>query len=397
MVPDERFGQALVLRDTEGVTPGVVTVPAPLIPIVARFTGEHSLSRDRRRSRRRTTGNSGASIIVEKARRRSRRRLVSRGAALPGCPRSGCAPSLPSSRCERLPTPGALTMPTRTSSGPTSRTTASRAAGPRNRTASVRGLVAPHIDPWRGKLGYGHAYSVLRAGLPEEVDTFVLLGTSHAPMSEPFALCRKAFDTPLGAVKADLEAIDRIGARSPFDPFADLLNHKREHSLEFQAVFVRHLVGDREVRIIPILCGIGESQRTGESPEGRRGREKFLGALREIVESAARGPWSSRGPIWRTWGRGSAIQRPYDEAERDAARGNRSGVARYAGRGWRIGSFSLRCRAISIPDGCAGLGPIYSLLRVAPPGAEASSRTTSRRSTPRRGRSSATRRWRFTR
>ncbi len=42
--------------------------------------------------------------------------------------------------------------------------------------------VAPHIDPWRGAVGSGHAYGALAAALPAEADTFVLFGTSHAPM-----------------------------------------------------------------------------------------------------------------------------------------------------------------------------------------------------------------------
>src|SRR5258708_33531220 len=43
VVPDERFGQAVMLRDTEGVTVKVATIPAPLIPIVARFTGAFTI------------------------------------------------------------------------------------------------------------------------------------------------------------------------------------------------------------------------------------------------------------------------------------------------------------------------------------------------------------------
>src|SRR5262249_43945254 len=39
LVPDPRFGQSLMLRDTEGVTSKVATVPGPLIPILARFAG----------------------------------------------------------------------------------------------------------------------------------------------------------------------------------------------------------------------------------------------------------------------------------------------------------------------------------------------------------------------
>src|SRR5262249_49992565 len=56
----------------------------------------------------------------------------------------------------------------------------------------IVGLIAPHIDPWRGAVGYGHAYGALESHLAAEADTFILFGTSHAPMARPFALCNKA-------------------------------------------------------------------------------------------------------------------------------------------------------------------------------------------------------------
>ncbi len=123
------------------------------------------------------------------------------------------------------------------------------------RGGSIRALIAPHIDPWRGAVGYGHAYATLAEGLDADADTFVVFGTSHALMREQFALCRKAFDTPFGAVEADTDAIDAIAKKATFDPYADELNHMREHSIEFQVVFLRHLLGARPFRIIPILAG----------------------------------------------------------------------------------------------------------------------------------------------
>src|ERR1019366_2149610 len=44
---------------------------------------------------------------------------------------------------------------------------------------TMRALVAPHIDPWRGAVGYGHAYAAMAAAIPDAVDTFVLSGTSQ--------------------------------------------------------------------------------------------------------------------------------------------------------------------------------------------------------------------------
>ena len=147
-------------------------------------------------------------------------------------------------------------------------------------------LVAPHIDPWRGAVGYGHAYAALAAALPPEADTFILFGTSHAPMREPFALCRKPFATPLGTVDADLAGIDALAARAEgFDPFADQINHKREHSLEFQVLFLKHVLKDRPVRIVPILAGLGAHQASGEDPGGDARVARFVDGVRELVDS----------------------------------------------------------------------------------------------------------------
>src|SRR5262249_18148239 len=43
VVPDERFGRALMLRDSHGVSAQAAVIPAPLIPIVSRFTGQLTL------------------------------------------------------------------------------------------------------------------------------------------------------------------------------------------------------------------------------------------------------------------------------------------------------------------------------------------------------------------
>jgi AmmeMemoRadiSam system protein B len=148
-------------------------------------------------------------------------------------------------------------------------------------------LVAPHIDPWRGATGYGHAYGALAAALPEEAETFVIFGTSHAPMKEPFALCRKAFDTPLGPMEADVASIDALAARaSGFDPYADQFNHKREHSLEFQVVFLKHMLGKRNAKIVPILAGLGMQQSTGLDPAKDDQVAHFVDGVRALVEKS---------------------------------------------------------------------------------------------------------------
>ena len=38
-----------------------------------------------------------------------------------------------------------------------------------NGAGTMRALVAPHIDPWRGAVGYGHAYAAMAAAIPDDV------------------------------------------------------------------------------------------------------------------------------------------------------------------------------------------------------------------------------------
>jgi AmmeMemoRadiSam system protein B len=230
----------------------------------------------------------------------------------------------------------------------------------------IRALIAPHIDPWRGAVGYGHAYATLAEGLAKEADTFVVFGTSHALMREQFALCRKAFDTPFGAVEADTEAIDAIAAKASFDPYADELNHMREHSIEFQVVFLRHLLGARPFRIIPILAGLGDHPMDRTDPSTDDVSNRFLDAVGDVVASygsravvVAGADLAHVGPRF-----GDRAYEP--DAREKLAKTDRASLALAAASDarelWADVTRDLTTRRV------CGLGPIYSTLRTMPSG-----------------------------
>ncbi|MGA2449302.1 MAG: AmmeMemoRadiSam system protein B [Polyangiaceae bacterium] len=227
-------------------------------------------------------------------------------------------------------------------------------------------LVAPHIDPWRGAVGYGHAYRALASKLPSEVDTFVLFGTSHAPMREPFALCRQSFATPFGTLAADLEAIDLLARRADaFDPYADQSNHRREHSLEFQAVFLKHVLRGRPFRIVPVLAGLGAAQMTGANPDSDEGVVRFLDAVRELAEQRPGRVVFVAGADLAHVGPRFGDPRPYDSDKRGwLQRKDLESLARAAAGDsagfWAHVIFDLDERRV------CGLAPIWSVLRCAP-------------------------------
>ena len=152
-----------------------------------------------------------------------------------------------------------------------------------------RGLVAPHIDLHRGGHSYAWGYGQLAESEP--ADLYVLLGTCHMPMRRPFAATRLPYDTPFGPVTADREILDRLQLRAPFGIFEDELSHRREHALEFQAVYLRHLghsgVG-APAEVLSILCVPPGRVPDGGTPRDDPATEDFLQALQATLQEDGR-------------------------------------------------------------------------------------------------------------
>jgi len=122
-------------------------------------------------------------------------------------------------------------------------------------------LAAPHIDLRRGGATIARAYLELDSGPngrrpdTELPDVVFLFGTGHSLVEQPFAITTKSYETPLGPVATDEPIvrgiIDACGAWITDDELA----HRDEHSIEFQAVELRHRLGARKFTMVPLLCG----------------------------------------------------------------------------------------------------------------------------------------------
>jgi AmmeMemoRadiSam system protein B len=118
----------------------------------------------------------------------------------------------------------------------------------------LRAVIAPHIDLHRGAPTYSWAYKALAEAQPAEL--YVVLGTCHTPVIGHFAATRRAYDTPLGSVPTDAPFLDHLQRCWGNDLFAGEFSHAGEHSIEFQAVYLRSLglAGANAAPIVPILC-----------------------------------------------------------------------------------------------------------------------------------------------
>jgi AmmeMemoRadiSam system protein B len=371
VVPDKQHGRVLVLRDTQGVTEGHAVIPPALVPIVARFSGKLTCAEIAREA----SVEVGVPVAVESVVRLAEE--LERGLFLDGSAFRGArarverdfvnAPVRPATHAGGAYHRDPAALGRYIDESCLSRANRDPGAGSAANGAPAGGamlaLIAPHIDPWRGALGYGYAYGALRAALPPQADTFVLWGTSHAPMREPFALCRKVFDTPLGPVAADTETIDRLAARAEgFDPYADQFNHKREHSLEFQVVFLKHVLAGRDFKIVPVLAGLGAAQSTGCDPASDARVARFVDGVRELVEARPGRVVMVAGADLAHVGPRFGDARAFGAAERvslEAA--DRESLARASavdpGAFWTHVVADLEERRV------CGLAPIWSLLR----------------------------------
>ncbi len=142
-------------------------------------------------------------------------------------------------------------------------------------------LVSPHIDYRRGGAAYGSAYQRLQS---QSHDLYLIIGTCHQYSTTLFQLTAKNFATPLGMLPSDSRFIEKLAARYGIDrSFADELMHRREHSLELQTPFLRHVRG--EVSIVPILVGSFHKMiSSSKYPNHFDEYESFLGGLVEAMK-----------------------------------------------------------------------------------------------------------------
>jgi len=292
--PVEHEGQrCIALRDPAGFTDQIAVLPGPLLDLVSLFDGEHPLEAIHEIVRRRHGEAPSIEQIrdlaerlddagfLDSARFEARRRATEdafrkspiRPAAHAGGAYAGQADAL------RAQIAGFFAHP----DGPRAGTTPSPAV-----ETPLAGLIAPHIDFHRGGPTYGWAYQDLLERA--DADLFVILGTCHAGMADPFAVTLKPYDTPLGAVAVDRDFCEALHARAGQDLLASEPAHRSEHSIEFQAVMLQAVLAPRRpFTILPVLASyLHEAVWLGTEPEADARVPRFLDGLRETIAASGR-------------------------------------------------------------------------------------------------------------
>jgi len=155
-----------------------------------------------------------------------------------------------------------------------------------NDGGDIVGLVAPHIDIKVGERGYANAYGALK---DTNFDRIIVLGIMHRPDDGLFSLSRKGYETPYGVTETDLELAMKLSSAGADVISEHDLAHRTEHSIEFQVVFLQHVLNRPDIKIVPILCGgfshmLDPFSRPSEMPAVGA----FLDAIREALEDTSK-------------------------------------------------------------------------------------------------------------
>jgi hypothetical protein len=122
-----------------------------------------------------------------------------------------------------------------------------------NADKALKAIVAPHVEFSQAGPIYAWAYKEVREA--RTPDVFVILGAARGIIETLFACTDKDFETPLGLVKTDKEFLRLFRERGGESFFEEELAHRKDHAIEFQAVFLQHLFGGtKPFTIVPVLC-----------------------------------------------------------------------------------------------------------------------------------------------
>ncbi len=230
-----------------------------------------------------------------------------------------------------------------------------------------KAIIAPHIDFQRGGPAYAWAYRPL-AEASEQPDLIILFGTDHNGIHHPFTLTKKHYDTPLGRLTTDGALVDELRKHGGGEALlADERNHRGEHSLEFQAVWLRHILGSAmdSIPVLPILCGsMHHFIESADDPAAAEEVGGFLGALHRAV-AGRRVLWiagADLAHIGPRFGDG-----PLTQADRSSLEQSDQAALQRAAAGDATGWFQEIRREKDRRRVC-GLSPVYALLSVAQPG-----------------------------
>ena len=157
-----------------------------------------------------------------------------------------------------------------------------------NQTNGLKGVIAPHIDLGCGGPCFAWAYKEIAES--SDAELFIILGIAHTGTNNLFVLTDKTFETPFGNVETDKDFLNALQKKNKTDYFGDEFVHRDEHSIGFQAVFLKYLYNQKkDFNIVPILCSsFGEADKNEADSKQTCQFREFVSSLKETIKECGK-------------------------------------------------------------------------------------------------------------
>jgi AmmeMemoRadiSam system protein B len=149
-------------------------------------------------------------------------------------------------------------------------------------TQTIIGAISPHIDLIRGGSVYAKTYSELQKSVIPDI--VIAFGVSHKGGVSPFIFTKKEYETPYGNIQVDNDLYMRFKEVLWYEPDEEEFFHKDEHSLEFQALWLKYIWRDKTPKWLPILVTDFERFCEKNPPSKIEYIEKFFSSAEIILK-----------------------------------------------------------------------------------------------------------------
>lgn len=140
------------------------------------------------------------------------------------------------------------------------------------RPSSPKALIVPHAGYIYSGPVAASAYAQLK-NARDRITRVIVLGPSHrVPLSGLATSSADYFETPLGKIRLDREAINMVASLPQVREFD--LTHQQEHSLEVQLPFLQEVLDD--FSLVPLVVGDATAEEVGEVLEQLWGGDETL-------------------------------------------------------------------------------------------------------------------------
>jgi len=149
-------------------------------------------------------------------------------------------------------------------------------------TQTIIGAISPHIDLIRGGSVYAKTYSELQKSVIPDI--VIAFGVSHKGGVSPFIFTKKEYETPYGNIQVDNDLYMKFKEVLWYEPDEEEFFHKDEHSLEFQALWLKYIWRDKTPKWLPILVTDFERFCEKNPPSKIEYIEKFFNSAEIILK-----------------------------------------------------------------------------------------------------------------